>query len=97
MKCEICGQEIEGLYVEYDGKYFCRKDGDNCIKEYLYDNTKGCEYGTFLQGEKIRLSPSVTEGYLGMIKSENQKGGENGNSNSDSVSTGVYVHRNDVN
>lgn len=97
MKCEICGQEIEGLYVKYDGKYFCRNDGDNCIKEYLYDNTSNCEYGTFLQGEEIKLSPSVTEGYLGMIKSENQKGGENGNSNSDSVSTGVYVHRNDVN
>lgn len=97
MKCEICGQEIEGLYAKYDGKYFCRKDGDNCIKEYLYDNAQGCEYGTFLQGEEIRLSPSVTEGYLGMIKSEKQEGGENGNSNSDSVSTGVYVHRNDVN
>ena len=95
MKCEICGQEIEGLYVKYDGKYFCRKDGDNCIKEYLYNKTNDCEYGTFLQGEEIRLSPSVTEGYLGTIKAK--KGGENGNSNSNSTSTGMYVHRDDVN
>ena len=67
MICENCGQEIEGLYAKYDGKYFCRHDGDKCIKEYLYDRIKGCEYGTFLQGEEIRLSPSVTEGYLGTI------------------------------
>ena len=95
MICENCGQEIEGLYVKYDGKYFCRKDGDSCIKEYLYDKTQGCEYGTFLQGEEIRLSPSGTEGYLGTIKAK--EGGEDGNSNSNYFSNGGYVSRNDTN
>lgn len=68
MKCENCGQEIEGLYVKYDGKYFCRHDDDKCLKEYLYDKTDGeCEYGTMYGGEEVKLSPGWTEGYLGTL------------------------------
>ena len=65
MKCENCGQEIEGLYVKYDGKYFCRHDDDKCLKEYLYDKTDGeCEYGTMYGGEEVALSLSEYINFL---------------------------------
>jgi len=57
MKCECCGGEIEGNYVEYGGKYFDRHDNDNCIKNWLYDCvTDDCRYGTVINGEKIDLT-----------------------------------------
>jgi GTPase SAR1 family protein len=57
MKCECCGGEIEGNYIEYGGKYFDRHDNDNCIKEWLYDRvTDECRYGTILNGEKVDLT-----------------------------------------
>ena len=57
MICENCQKEIEGNYVEFNGKFFDRHDNDNCIKEWLYDRvTDKCKYGTVLNGEKIDLT-----------------------------------------
>lgn len=68
MICQCCGLEINGNWLKYKGKYFCRKDNDSCFKEWLYDRTDGdCEYGTVLEGEEIQISPSWTEEYLNTL------------------------------
>lgn len=68
MNCEYCGQEIEGNYIEYKGKYFHRFSDDECFRNWLYEQTDGeCEYGTMYGGEEVALSPSWTEGYLGTL------------------------------
>lgn len=57
MKCESCGNEISGNYIELNGKYFCRADNDDCIKNWLYDRVSDtCRYGTVINGEKIDLT-----------------------------------------
>lgn len=69
MKCEQCQHEIEGGFIKYKGKYFCRKDKDQCFKEWLYDQTDGSEdidYGTVAAGEKEPL-PSWCEDYLNTL------------------------------
>lgn len=66
--CEYCGKEIEGNYVKYKDKYFCRHDNDECLREWLYDQTDGeCEYGTIIAGEKYEINPEWTEVYLNTL------------------------------
>ena len=69
MKCEYCGKEIEGGYIKYKDKYFCRKDADQCIKDWLYDQLDGSEdikYDTIAAGEKEPL-PEWSETYLNSL------------------------------
>lgn len=74
MKCEYCSEEIQGNYVEYKGKYFCSKDNDECLRQWLYDQTDGeCNYGTVVDGEAYEVHPEWSEQYLnslGMSKSD---------------------------
>lgn len=57
MICEGCGNELNGNYIEFNGKCFCRTDNDDCIKNWLYDRVVNtCRYGTVLNGEKIDLT-----------------------------------------
>lgn len=68
-KCANCGKEIEGAYIHYltDDKYFCRHNGDECFKEYLYDKTDGdCDYGIAGDEDKEVL-PSWSEEYLNTL------------------------------
>ena len=37
MECKSCGKEIEGYYLKYDGYSFCRRNNDECLKDYLFD------------------------------------------------------------
>lgn len=68
MKCEYCGQEIEGNYIEYNGKYFHRFSDDECFRNWLYEQTDGeCTYGTMISGEPNEITPAWTEGYLGTL------------------------------
>lgn len=41
MKCFWCDNDIEGWYLVYEGKSFCRRRDDACIKEYLYEKIDG--------------------------------------------------------
>lgn len=74
MKCEYCGQEIEGNYIEYNGKYFHRFSDDECFRNWLYEQTDGdCTYGRIMNGEAVELTPEWSENYLnslGMSKSD---------------------------
>lgn len=74
MKCEYCGQEIEGNYIEYKGKYFHRFSDDECFREWLYEQTDGeCTYGRMMEGEAVEIVPEWTDAYLktlGMSKSD---------------------------
>lgn len=68
MKCECCGCEIEGNYIEYEGKFFHRYEDDKCFREWLYDQTDGkCIYGTVKDGNKYEIAPSWTEEYLATL------------------------------
>lgn len=35
--CEWCGAELNGWYLKYHGKCFCRNKNDICLKNYLFD------------------------------------------------------------
>lgn len=35
--CEYCGRELDGWFLTYKNKHFCRFGNDRCIKEYLYE------------------------------------------------------------
>ena len=35
--CEWCGRELNGWYLKYRGKFFCRIKDDGCLKNYLYE------------------------------------------------------------
>lgn len=68
--CEFCGNEIEGNFIKYipKGVYFHRFEGDECFKNWLYEQTDGkCEYGTTVNGEEYEIEPSWTEDYLNSL------------------------------
>ena len=35
--CEWCGCALEGWYLKYHGKCFCRHKDDSCLKNYLFE------------------------------------------------------------
>ena len=35
--CEWCGRELNGWYLKYREKFFCRTKDDGCLKNYLYE------------------------------------------------------------
>lgn len=35
--CDYCGRELDGWFLTYKDKHFCRFGNDRCIKEYLYE------------------------------------------------------------
>lgn len=35
--CENCGRELDGWFLTYHGKHFCRYGNDKCIKDFLYE------------------------------------------------------------
>lgn len=37
MECKSCGKKIEGYCLKYDGYSFCRRNNDECLKDYLFD------------------------------------------------------------
>lgn len=39
--CAWCDREINGWYLTYHGKHFCRSKDDSCIKNFLYEEADG--------------------------------------------------------
>lgn len=60
MQCEWCEKEIEGWYLIYKGKNFCRRNDDKCIKEYLYEQEdENIDMDYLLSEDQIKMEALI--------------------------------------